>query len=404
MNIVSTSEASGQGTHERSVQTYIDETPVWADGTTVQSTPLTAMQWRIWTLATAGKFFEGLVVFMTGVALPLIAEEFDITKAQHGIIGAASLFGILIGAIGLGGLSDYFGRKAMFIVEMIIFTIFLCLLVMSSSYIWLVVFLFGLGVALGCDYPTAHLVISESIPSGMRGRLVLGAFAFQAIGALTGTVIGYLVLKNIPEIGAWRWMYATAIIPALLVIIGCFSITESAHWLLLRDRKNEAQAELARLLARNPTYPKKVLLTRPAAAQVERNFLALFNKANIRATVLASIPWFLQDLGTYGIGIFTPTILAASIGHKTTYVRKSRRPHQKRRLGGQGSRPHRSASDRWHRLRHTAGERGGQHPIADLGVYRLRCGAGDRRLFRLRHRRNRDLPDLRRLHGVQFHD
>jgi putative MFS transporter len=74
---------------------------------------------------------------------------------------------------------------------------------------------------------------------------------------------------------------------------------------------------LARLLARNPTYPKKVLLMRPAAAQVERNFLALFNKANIRATVLASIPWFLQDLGTYGIGIFTPTILAASIGQRS---------------------------------------------------------------------------------------
>jgi putative MFS transporter len=202
MNIASTSVASGPGAHERSVQTYIDETPVWADGTTVPSTPLTAMQWRIWTLATAGKFFEGIVVFMTGVALPLIAEEFDITKAQHGLIGAASLFGILVGAISLGGLSDYFGRKVMFIAEMIIFTIFLCLLVMSSSYIWLVVFLFGLGVALGCDYPTAHLVISESIPSGMRGRLVLGAFAFQAIGALTGTVIGYLVLKNIPEIGA----------------------------------------------------------------------------------------------------------------------------------------------------------------------------------------------------------
>jgi hypothetical protein len=30
--------------------------------------------------------------------------------------------------------------------------------------------------------------------------------------------------------------------------------------------------------------------------------------------------WFLQDLGTYGIGIFTPTILAASIGHKTDHV------------------------------------------------------------------------------------
>ena len=29
---------------------------------------------------------------------------------------------------------------------------------------------------------------------------------------------------------------------------------------------------------------------------------------------MASVPWFLQDLGTYGIGIFTPIILASTIG------------------------------------------------------------------------------------------
>ncbi len=305
----------------RSVQNYIDETPVWADGTLVQSTPMTAMQWWIWMLATAGKFFEGLVVFMTGVALPLISEEFDITKTQHGVIGAASLFGILIGAIALGGLSDHFGRKVMFITEMIIFMIFLVLLVFSPSYIWLVVFLFGLGVALGCDYPTAHLIISESIPSAMRGRLVLSAFGFQDLGALTGILVGYLVLKNIPELGAWRWMFATAIIPALLVTIGRFRITESAHWLLVRGRHKEAQTEMARLLAREPQYPSDVTLAPPVAHHSARNFFALFNSTNLRATILASVPWFLQDLGTYGIGIFTPTILAASIGHKTDHVR-----------------------------------------------------------------------------------
>src|SRR5208283_5436503 len=67
----------------------------------------------------------GLVVFMTGVALPLIAEEFDIGKTQHGLVSAASLFGILIGALVLGGLSDRFGRKFMFIAEMVIFLVFL---------------------------------------------------------------------------------------------------------------------------------------------------------------------------------------------------------------------------------------------------------------------------------------
>jgi hypothetical protein len=43
----------------------------------------------------------------------------------------------------------------------------------------------------------------------------------------------------------------------------------------------------------------------------------LFKKKNRRATILASVPWFLQDLGTYGIGIFTPTILATIIGQKS---------------------------------------------------------------------------------------
>src|SRR5271166_1404807 len=288
----------------RSVQSYIDETPQWGDGTSLKATPMTSMQWLIWTMAAAGKFFEGLVVFMTGVALPLISTEFGLGKADHGVIGAAGLFGILVGAIGLGGLSDFFGRKRMFVVEMFIFLAFLCLLVMSPNYPLLVLFLFGLGVALGCDYPTAHLIISESIPSRMRGRLVLGAFGFQALGAMTGTVVGYLVLKNVPEIGAWRWMYATAIIPALIVTIGRFSITESAHWLLVRGRRDEARTQLARLLARRPAYPKSVEFATPVdTAGSRQSFLALFDKTNLRATVLASVPWFLQDLGTYGIGI-----------------------------------------------------------------------------------------------------
>jgi MFS transporter, putative metabolite transport protein len=51
------------------------------------------------------------------------------------------------------------------------------------------------------------------------------------------------------------------------------------------------------------------------------SYAALFEKANIRATILASVPWFLQDLGTYGIGIFTPTILAAAVGASEDHAR-----------------------------------------------------------------------------------
>jgi MFS transporter, putative metabolite transport protein len=306
------------------VQDYIDELPMWPDGTRLKSNPMTTMQWRIWMLAAAGKFFEGFVVFMTGVALPLIARQFDITPAQNGFISAASLCGILIGAVGLGSLSDRFGRKSMFIVEMIIFTAFLGAAVFCNSFVSLVICLFGLGLALGCDYPTAHMIISENIPSSSRGRLVLGAFAFQAVGALAGTAIGYFVLSTLPEISAWRWMYASAIIPAALVTLGRLYIVESANWLSARGEIDKAEEAVKKLLVRKPQYPSNVkLATRLAAegAKPDNSFAALFNNTNRRATILASVPWFLQDLGTYGIGIFTPTILAAAVGANSDHAR-----------------------------------------------------------------------------------
>jgi hypothetical protein len=131
---------------QKSVQAYIDETPVWADGMSLRSAPMTAMQWRIWTLAASGKFFEGLVVFMTGVALPLIAEECDLTKVQHGVIGAASLFGILVGAIGLGSLWTISAASSCSFLKLSSLWSSSLLLVLSPDYFWLVTFLFGLGL------------------------------------------------------------------------------------------------------------------------------------------------------------------------------------------------------------------------------------------------------------------
>ncbi len=303
----------------KSVQDYLDERPTWSDGTRLKAAPMTGMQWRIWSLAAAGKFFEGFVVFMGGVALPLIVREFHVAPAQKGIVSAASLAGILVGAVLLGGLSDYFGRKRMFVAEMIIFVGFLALLIVSSSFLALAICLFGLGLALGCDYPTAHMVISENIPSANRGRLVLGAFGFQALGALAGTGIGSLVLIMSPTLSAWRWMYATAMLPALAITVARFFVVESANWLAVRGAHEAAEKSVIRLLRREPQYPTNIQLARGPVgsrdpSRAGPSFRALFNRRNRRATVFASVPWFIQDLGTYGIGIFTPVILATALG------------------------------------------------------------------------------------------
>jgi MFS family permease len=310
----------------KTVQDYIDETPVWADATPVHFSPITQMQWLIWGLAAAGKFFEGVVVFMTGVALPLMAKEFGLGATERGVIAASTLFGIFIGATALGGLADRYGRKEMFIIEMMLFAVFIVLLTFSPSYLFVVIALVGIGIALGCDYPTAHLMISESMPSRIRGRMVLGAFAFQAVGGLAGTGIGFLILFENPDLGAWRWMYASTIVLALPVIVGRFFVVQSPPWLVHRGRIEEAEAETERLLRREPRYPKEVVLHRANGAALRHPkapWSALFEGASRGRTILASVPWFLQDLSTYGIGIFTPTILATLVGAGIAHPRNT---------------------------------------------------------------------------------
>lgn len=87
-----------------------------------------------------------------------------------------------------------------------------------------------------------------------------------------------------------------------------------------RDRTADAEKETIRLLKRKPPYPLTIKLREipddePLHEKKKSHFAKLFLKKNRRATVLASVPWFLQDLGTYGIGIFTPTILGTILGH-----------------------------------------------------------------------------------------
>jgi hypothetical protein len=49
----------------------------------------------------------------------------------------------------------------------------------------------------------------------------------------------------------------------------------------------------------------------PATVAGGRTWRPLFTAEFRRRTVLTSVPWFLLDIVVYGIGVFTPTIIAA---------------------------------------------------------------------------------------------
>jgi MFS family permease len=299
---------------KRSVQAYIEEVPSWEGGAHLAGPPLSGMQWLVWSLATAGKFFEGLIVFMGGIALPLVAEQFAMTSTDKGLVTAATLAGILIGALALGGLADRFGRKPVFIGEMVLLAVALVGAAFSTGTVPLVTALFVIGLALGADYPTAHLVISESIPAAVRGRLVLGAFSFQAVGAVLGTAIAAVVLSSDPNLNAWRIFYLLPVVPVSLVVWGRLFLPESSHWLVSQGKMDKAEKQLRKLLGRNDVELLALEIAEEGRIQRSSDWRSLFRGKLQRATILASVPWFLQDISTYGIGIFTPVIIAAAFG------------------------------------------------------------------------------------------
>ena len=169
------------------------------------------------------------------------------------------------------------------------------------------------------------MIISENIPSTNRGKLVLGAFGFQALGALGGTGVGYFVL-----------VARAGLSPGA----GCTPPRYSRHCRHHRPLLHRRKRQLAVASAARTTRPssrsrgclpasRNIRRTSRCAAAhagrsrqpVKPSFAALFNNRNRRATIFASVPWFIQDLGTYGIGIFTPMILAAAIGGGSDHVR-----------------------------------------------------------------------------------
>jgi MFS family permease len=276
------------------------------------------MQLLVWSLATAGKFFEGLIVFMGGIALPLVAEQFGMDAMDRGLVTAAPLFGILVGALALGGLADRHGRKPVFIAEMLLLVLGLIGAACSQNTQHLIGYLFIIGLALGADYPTAHIVISESIPAAVRGRLVLGAFSFQAVGAVVGTALAAVVLSSTPELDVWRVFYLLPVVPVGLVAWGRLFMPESSHWLASRGQVEKAEFQLSRLLNRQNVDLEPQQDDASISPNTINSWKQLFQGRLLRATTLASVPWFLQDLSTYGIGIFTPVIIATAFGMQSS--------------------------------------------------------------------------------------
>ena len=290
--------------------------------------PFTLKHAHIWFLSAMGIFLDGFDLFVMSIALPLIIVQFSATPLEQGIVGAAAVIGAIFGALIGGRLCDRFGRKKVFLFDLLIFIIFAIL----SSFAWsiesLIIFRFMLGVGIGADYPVCASYVSEFMPKRIRGRMLIAAFSFQAVGIFVAAAIGLFILAMHPSESAWRWMLVAGAFPAIVILVLRRAIPESARWHIQRKEWKLAMGVVRYLI---PDFTMKKSIKPPVEDTVQKKqekvpawhsylslYAELFSKKNLRRTILITVPWFFMDFAFYGVGIFTPILIAAMIGTDMT--------------------------------------------------------------------------------------
>ncbi len=265
------------------------------------------IHWRIWILSAMGVFLDGFDFFVIAVALPLLDELYKPAPWELGLLASSALVGAIVGALTIGRLTDLLGRRAVYVVDLGLFMVFTALTAISWDVWPLIVFRFGVGIAVGADYPISAAFVSEVMPKRVRGRFLVGAFSFQAVGAVMGALTSWLILLIWPDIQAWRIMFIVGVIPAAAIALARRGVPESPRWLLEQGETEKAAAIVSLIVGKQVSVKKtRKLVKQPVIAA------KLFTRKHRRKTILSAVPWFLQDISTYGIGLFTPIILGAA--------------------------------------------------------------------------------------------
>jgi len=220
----------------------------------------------------------------------------------------------------LGGVAaDKFGRKRVFIADMMLIGIAGLIGAAAPNPWFIAVAQFLLGVGVGSDFPTSASYVSELMPKSSRSRMTVATIAMQSVGMVGGALVALGVLKLYASTVDWRFMLGAVGVIALLFLLARLWAPESARWLAIKGRFQEAIALLKQLSIEFGEAPEAINTQSLAAAETRTarhsshaaGYSTLFSERYRARTLLVSLPWLLMDVATYGVGLFTPVILGA---------------------------------------------------------------------------------------------
>ena len=236
---------------------------------------------------------EGFDLVVLGVVLPsLLADKsWGLTPNTASLVSVVGLVGVMVGALVVGTVSDYIGRRQTMLWTVIAFSLLTlaCAFATNPWFFALLRFLAGLG--LGGVLPTALALINEYAARGRGGTATTNMMTGYHVGAVLTALVGILVVERF----GWQWMFVVGAVPAVVLVpLMLRFLPESTAFLRAKAGIND----------RSDTPRTAAHKTGPIAT--------LFHHGLGRSTIAFWVTSFMGLLLVYGLNTWLPQIMKSA--------------------------------------------------------------------------------------------
>lgn len=274
--------------------------------------------WMVMCLCALLLIFDGYDLFIFGVVLPTLMQQWQLTPVQAGALGSYALFGMMFGAFIFGPLADRIGRKKGISISFVLFSVATFLSGFASTPTEFGIFRFIAGLGCGGLMPNAVALMNEYAPKRSRSTLVAIMFSGYSLGGVLCAGLGIYVL---PRFG-WQAMFFAAAVPLLLLPIVLWKLPESVGFLLRQGQHDKARSILNQM-APGQHLDAGTQLVQSGAKAAGAPMLDLFRQGRSLGTFMIWLSFFCCLLMVYALGSWLPKLMASagySLGSSLSFL------------------------------------------------------------------------------------
>lgn len=258
-----------------------------------------------------GYFFEFFDLWCLAYIAPNVASDFNLSDTEMGFLLSVVGYGMFVGAILTGWLSDTIGRKTAFVIALAIFSIFTILTGFARNLTDMIIYRIIAGFGIGGGTAACSAYLSEFFPSRMRGKIMNIAFGLALSPPVT--IAALMVYTTVPITG-WRFIFFFGGGMGLLIyILQRIFLSESPRWLQSKGRWDEADEILSKL-EREAGISAPFSASTVAVKGEHFSLGDLFGKVYLKRTIVIWLIWLLTYIAGYGFGLWLPSLLMEKLG------------------------------------------------------------------------------------------